>query len=392
VSDIRDARVAVAATFFAHGALFGTWISRIPAVKDELALSNGELGIALFGATLGALVSLPLTGWLVARSGSRTTIVVGLPLFALLLIPLALAPNLATLAVALFAFGAAAGAVDVAMNAHGLAVERARARPLLSGFHAMWSFGGLAGAACGGLAAWLDVDPLPNFLAVAAVVGVAALVFARRLLPARADRPDERPRFQRPPRRLAALAILAFCGLFGEAAAADWSAVYIAGPLDGGAAVAALGFAGFALAMAVFRLAGDTLTTRWGPVALTRRGGATAAAGLTLALVAGRPAFALIGFAVMGAGLAALVPIAFRAAGSLPDVAPAAGIAGLTTVGYAAFLLSPPVVGFLAEATSLRAALSIVVGLLLAVVALAPAACGPVARTGLAPPLEPHPR
>jgi hypothetical protein len=389
---VRAARAAVTFAFFAHGALFGTWVSRIPAVKDELELGEAELGLALLGATLGALVTLPLAGWLVSRAGSRRTVALGLPIFALLLLPLGIAPGLVPLTASLFAFGAVAGAVDVAMNAHGLAVERRYARPILSSFHAAWSLGGLVGAAGGGLAAWLDVGPAPNFAAAGLILAAAGVASARGLLPAEADRSDAPVGLQRPPRRLLALAVLAFCGLFGEAAAADWSAVFIAGPLEGGATVAALGFGAFSVSMAALRLVGDRLTTRWGPTTLVRRSGAAAAVGLALALAGGRPAVALVGFALMGAGLAALVPIAFRAAGSLPDVTPGAGIAALTTVGYGAFVVSPPAIGVAAEVVGLTAALWLVVALLIAVVVLAPAAdVSPAALPG-APTFEPHPR
>jgi MFS family permease len=370
--DMRPrARAAVTVVFFAHGALFGTWVARIPAIQNDLALGEAELGIALFGATLGGLVGLVLAGWIVSRNGSRTAVARGEPLFALLLPPLAVAPNLPSLAAALFAFGVAAGAVDVAMNAHGLAVERRRGRPILSSFHAGWSFGGLAGAAAGALAARADVDPLLHFACTALVLGASALLASRWLLPTEADRSETPARLCRPPRRLAALGVLAFCGLFAEGAAADWSAVYLAGPLASGAGVAALGFAAFSVAMASFRLVGDRLTTRWGPVALTRRGGLLAGGGLALALLIGEPAAALVGFACMGAGLAAIVPIAFRAAGSLPGVPAGVGIAALTTVGYGAFLVGPPLIGLTAELIGLPRALAIVVLLLGCLVLLA---------------------
>jgi len=384
---VKAARTAVTATFFVHGALFGTWLSRIPAVKTELALSDGELGLALLGVTVGAVLSLPLAGWLVSRTGSRATVVLGLPVFALLLVPLAFAPGLLSLAVALFAFGAAAGAVDVAMNAHGLAVEARYGRPILSSLHAGWSFGGLAGAAVGAAVAWAGVGPEGHFVAAAALLAAVGVVAGRALLPAAADRPEAPARLRRPPRQLAALAVFAFCGLFGEGAIADWSAVYVDGSLEGGAAVAALGFASLSVTMAAFRLVGDRLTTRWGAVTLARRGGATAATGVALALLGDRPLVALVGFAIAGAGLAALVPIAFRAAGSLPGMPPGAGIAALTTVGYTAFLVSPPTIGFAAEAVGLRTALVLVVLLLAAVVVLAPAArTAPIAG----PDLQPH--
>jgi MFS family permease len=383
------ARVAVTSLFFAHGVLFGTWVARIPAVKDKLELGEGELGAALLFLTLGAMLAMPVAGWIVSREGSRATARQTVVVFAALLPGLAFAPSLVLLAVALLLFGAAAGALDIAMNAHGVEVEHRYARPILSSFHAGWSFGGLVGAGIGALAAWAGVGPLPHFAAVAVVVAVGGWLASSALLPAGADRPDSPPRLARPPRQLLALAVLAFCGLFAEGAAADWSAVYLAGPLDAGTAVAALGFAAFSVAMVALRLLGDTLTTRWGPVALMRRGGVLAGTGLAAALLIGHPVAALLGFACMGAGLAAVVPVAYRAAGSLPGVPAGVGIASLTTVGYSAFVVGPPVIGFVAEAVGLPLALGIVVGLLAVLAALAPEA--KPARAFGAPALEPLP-
>lgn len=380
----RPARSAVTIVFFAHGALFGSWAARIPAVQDELGLSNAELGAALAAATAGGLVAMPLAGWIVSRRGSRATVARGLPVFCLLLPALALAPDLAFLALALFAFGAAASAVDVAMNAHGLAVEGRYGRPILSSFHAAWSFGGLAGAGAGALAAGLGLDPLPHFAVVAVAVGAGGLAATRLLLPAAADRPEAPPRLRRPPRRLLALSVFAFCGLFAEGASADWSAVYIDDSLHASAALAALGFAAFSIAMATFRLLGDRLTIQWGAGALTRRGGVLAAGALAAALLIGNPAVALVAFFCMGAGLAVVVPVAFRAAGSLPDVPAGAGIAALTTVGYSAFLAGPVVIGFVAEAVGLPLALGIVVAMLALMALLAPAASAPRAQVAVA--------
>src|SRR5918992_5745189 len=341
---LSSARAAVTALFLAHGLLFGTWVARIPAVQDDLDLGEGELGVALLFITFGAILAMPVAGWVVAREGSRATARQTVVVFAALLPGVALAPNFVLLALALLLFGAAAGALDIAMNAHGVEVERRYARPILSSFHAGWSFGGLVGAGVGALAAWAGVGLRPHFTGVAVVVGVSGLLPSAALLPAGADRPESPPRLARPPRQLLALAALAFCGLFAAGAAADWSAVYLAGPLDAGAGLAALGFAAFSVAMAGFRLLGDTLTTRWGPVALMRRGALLAGGGLAAALLIGHPVAALVGFVFMGAGLAAVVPVAFRAAGSLPGVPPSAGIASLTTVGYSAFLVGPPVI------------------------------------------------
>ncbi|HSC90652.1 MAG TPA: MFS transporter [Gaiellaceae bacterium] len=365
------ARVAVTFVFFAHGALFGTWVARIPAVKADLGLGEAELGVALAGAAIGTLAALPVAGVTTARRGSRSGTAWGLPVFAALLPLLALAPSLPTLFLALFAFGAAAAMLDVAMNAHSLAVEQVRGRPILSSFHAGWSFGGLAGAALGAAAAASGLDPVANFVLAAVIFGVPGLALGRLLLPAEADRPEAPPRLAKPPRRLAALAVLAFCGLFAEGAAADWSAVYLDESVGSSAGTAALAYACFSIAMAVTRLAGDRLTTRWGPVTVTRVGALLAAAGLWAAIVVGTVPAAMVAFACMGVGIATVVPIVFRAAGSIPGLPAGAGIAALTTVGYAGFLVGPPLIGVVAEATSLPAALGIVVALLLLLASLA---------------------
>jgi MFS family permease len=381
----RPARSAVSVVFFAHGALFGSWAARIPAVQDDVGLSKAALGLALAAATVGGLIAMPVAGWFVSRFGSRALVARGLPVFALLLPTLALAPDFALLALGLFAFGAAASAVDVAMNAHGLAVEGRYGRPILSSFHAAWSFGGLAGAAVGALAAWAGIAPLPHFALVAAVVGAGGLAVARLLLPAAADRPDAPPQLQRPPRKLLALSVVAFCGLFAEGASTDWSAVYLSDGLGAGAGLAALGFAAFSISMASFRLLGDRLTSRWGPRTLTRRGGVLAACALGAALLIGHPAAAIVAFLCMGAGLATIVPITFRAAGSLPDVPAGVGIAALTTVGYSAFLAGPVVIGLVAEAVGLPLALGVVVAMLALMAALSSATSVSRAAPAVAP-------
>jgi MFS family permease len=368
----RKARLSVTVFFFAHGTLFGTWAARIPAIKDDLDLSEGVLGLSLLCSTLGSLLAMPLVGALVAREGSRRAMLQAVVAYAALLPCIALAPNVWALAGTLLLFGASLGALDVAMNSHGLEVERRYPEPIFSSFHAGWSFGGLAGATVGALAAWGGVEPLAQFTATAVVLGGGTLLASRWLLESGADRSEETVTFRRPPRRLAGLALLAFCGLFAEGGISDWSAVYTADSLDAGGSLGAIAFGTFAVSMAVSRLFGDRLTTRWGPVALTRRGGALGAIALSVALVVAEPGVAIVAFACVGAGVAAFAPLVFRSAGSLPGIAPSVGLAALTTVGYSAFLVGPPAIGFLAEAVGLPGALTLVVAMLVVTAALAP--------------------
>src|SRR5918998_1888543 len=291
---LRAARLAVLAIFFLSGFGFGNWAVRIPAVQERLGLGEGLLGLALLGMAVGSLVSMPLAGGLISRLGSRRVVGATALAYSLMLPLLAVAPNLVSLVAALALVGAATGSLDVSMNAQAVAVEKGLGRPIMSSFHAAFSLGGLAGAAVGGAVAAWGVGVAPHLTGVAGV-SLAAFVLAYRLmLPAGADKREKgEPAFARPTRALAGLGIISFCVLLGEGAMADWSAVYLNGPLGTGPGFAAAGYAAFSVAMAAGRLFGDRLAQRFGPVWLVRSGAAVAAVGLGLSLAVGDPLFAL---------------------------------------------------------------------------------------------------
>ena len=259
------------------------------------------------------------------------------------------------------------------MNAQGVATEGRYRRPILASFHAAFSFGGLAGAATGGLAAGTGTPPGLHLAAVGTLIVAVAVVILRRLWPTPVGGVSAAPGpiFVRPSGRLTLVSAIAFCGLVGEGAVADWSAIYLGDDLSTGAGFAAAGYAAFSLTMACGRLVGDRLTAHWGPVAVARRGGVLAAGGLGLALVVGHPVAAVAGFAAVGAGLANVIPVAFSAAGRVPGVSPATGIAAVSTAGYAGFLLGPPAIGLIAELVGLPLALGLVVLLAATVARLA---------------------
>jgi fucose permease len=376
----RTARLAVTVVFFASGASYGSFVARIPALKAKLEAGEAELGLVLLAGAVGAVLVLPPTGWLAARVGSRLVTRAALVAVAACLPLLAVAPTLPLFAAAFLVFGAVTSALDLAMNAHAVAVEERYARPIFSSFHASWSLGGLAGAGAGGGAAALGAPPLAQFAAVAAVVAAIAAWTRRGLLPRAADARPGGPSFGRPSPALLGLAALAFAGLLAEGAAADWSAVYLHESVGTGEGTAAAGFAAFAAMMTLGRLVGDRLTAAWGSVVLTRAAGILATTGMALALGVGGTVAGIVGFACLGAGLATIVPTVFRAAGARAS-SPGAGIAAVSTVGYSAFLVGPPGIGFLAEATSLRVALGALVGLMLLVVALAPTTRAPIGRS-----------
>lgn len=367
----RAARTAVTVVFFASGASFGSWVARIPALRDGVDASEAELGLALFGVAAGAMIALPLSGFLSVRLGSRT-VMRGALLGLAFAMPLpALAPSLPLLALGFAAIGATNGALDVAMNAHGVAVESRYGRPILSSMHASFSLGGLVGAAAGGLAAAAGVSPLPQFLVVGAAIAAIWAWTATRALTRGADVGARGgPVFGGVSVALAALAAVAFAGMLAEGATGDWSAVYLNDTLGTGEGAATAAFVAFSLTMTAGRLAGDRLTSRYGAVALTRAMGIVAASGLALSLVSDSVELAILGFALLGAGLSVVVPTVYRAAGTR-TVVPGAGIAAVSTVGYGAFLVGPVAIGFVADATSLRAALWLVVVLLALVPVLA---------------------
>ncbi len=338
----RAARLAVAAVFFVCGAGFANWVARIPVVQQQLGLSNGALGVALLGTAVGALLAMPTTGWLVARVGSRPVTKLMVLAYCMALPLPALAPNLPLLTSALVVFGAVYGALDVAMNAQAIAVERRYGRSIMSSFHGLYSVGGIVGAAGGGVATSLGVAPVPHLLSAALLLGMVAVLVSRRLLLTGVDGVITGPVLVLPTRSLFNLGIVAFCVMLSEGAMADWSAIYLRRTLETGPGLAAAGYAVFSLAMAVCRLTGDRLTQRLGPVGMVRIGGTIAATGLGLSLVIAQPVAALIGFASVGVGLSSLVPIVFSAAGRTPGIAPGLALSAVTTIGYCGFLCGPP--------------------------------------------------
>lgn len=374
VKTIQRARLALLVIFFLHGAVFATWVSRIPAVASELHLSPERLGLALLGTAVGCLISMPVSGYFIGRVGSRpVTTVATLGFCAALALP-GLAHSQWTLGLTLCVLGLAAGAMDVSMNSHGVAVERLAKRPLMSGLHAFFSLGGMAGAAAGGFAA-ARITPRTHFAVAAVIFAVISIPAILALLPGHVDViPEEHRRRLRVSTILAGLSALAFCFFLAEGAVADWSALYLHGFANLTASTSALGYALFSATMTIGRLGGDALRRRFAPDVLIKAGSVTAASGLALALAL--PPAALVGFAIVGAGCSIVVPIVFAAAGTSSGSNSGPALALVTACGYLGLFAGPPAIGFAAGAFTLRVALWIVValtvlGILLARVAAA---------------------
>jgi fucose permease len=367
---LRRAHVALALTFVAFGVVDGTWAARLPALKQRLGLDSGELGLIVFAVSCAATLVLPLAGWLAARLGSRPPVALGLLLAAGSLAAAAFAPGPATLAATAVVLGAGFGIVDVAANADGVALERRLGRHVLSALHGMWSVGLLVGSGIAAGAAAASLGVRGHFPAVAAGVAVVTVVAVPRLLPKAED--AAAAHFALPRREVALPALLMFCSMFVESATMGWSAVFLAGPAHGSAAVAAAGVVAYSVAMAVARFVGDGLLARWGVAGLARRGGALTCAGIGLALAARTPAAGLVGFALVGVGSAALVPAIFRVAGTSARGSAAAGIAAVATAGYTGAVINGPAIGFLARGIGLTGALGLVGAAGLVIVLLGP--------------------
>jgi MFS family permease len=366
------ARAATAAIFFLNGFGFATWVSRIPAVRQALSLTEGALGTALLATAVGALVAFPLTGRGSAIRGARAlTIATGLAYSVVLPGP-TFAVSLPSLALLLFLFGAANGAMDVSMNALAVEVETFVGKPIMSSFHGMWSIGGLAGAGVGALFAKQDVSPQLHLLVVASILAVAIVVAKRWLPPSqRHVTPESVAHFARPESAMLGLSGIIFCAFLIEGAMADWSAVLLHDSLHTTAATAALGYAAFSLAMTSMRFAGDRLVIQWGAVRLLRSTNVVAALALAAALWIQHVGLTMLAFALVGFGMATVAPLVFGAAARRARHGAGHGIAAMATVGYGGFLVGPPLVGWLAQASSLRVALSVLAILALAITALA---------------------
>lgn len=353
--EVRRARVAVAAAFFANGAAFASWAPRIPDVKRALGLSDGALGLALLGVAAGALLGTAAAGRWCAATGSRVPTIAG-ALAVCVLLPLpGVAGNLALLGLALAALGFADGMADVAMNTNGVALQRAAGRPLLHGLHAMWSLGALTGAASGAVIAGLRVS-VPLHLAGVAVVLVIALLAVRAHvfsdLPAPAVPAGTAVRWWRSP-RLRLLGIVALCAIMLETAPSDWSAVYLSQSLGAGPGTAGAGVAATLSGLLVGRLFGDRLTARFGAARAVASGAGLAAVGLGTGVAIGTVPAAMTGLAVLGLGASVVFPSLFGAAGGLADASSAAGIAVVGTLARSGGLVGPPVIGGLAELVGL---------------------------------------
>ncbi len=354
------ARWATFAIFFLHGILVGSWTPHVPLAKDRLGVGPGVLGLALLAIAGGAVLAMPLAGALINRYGSARMIVFTGLIFGLAFLGPTLAPTLPLFVICGFALGAGIGSLDVSMNAHGIAVEKALKRPIMSGLHGAFSIGAMAGAFAG--AALIErFGPLVQVIVVSSFFLVALLIASRFLLPAAIDRGLGGAHFAWPTSATLVLGCLCFLALMVEGSVLDWAAIMMHERFLLDAGIAALAFGFYQAGMAASRLGGDWMRHQFGSVNVVVVSALLAAIGTAVALVAPNSWITFAGFIAGGVGIGNVAPMLFAGGGRLEPDAPGRGIAAVTSMGYAGFLVGPPLIGFVAQLTSLPFALGLTV-------------------------------
>jgi len=351
-------RLATFLIFVVNGAVVGTWIAAIPGVKSDLGASATQLGIVLLCASLGSLISQQVTGQLLIRISSRRMTRVASAIFPLLTVLPLLAPDVVVLAVVMFFFGAFNVAMDISMNAHGVALETAGERSIFSGLHAGWSLGGILGAVGVGVAVGLGVDVAVEALAAGAILWLVALVAGRRLGTG-SVRTEGASGIHLPSRAVLPIALLVVLIALVEGGLSDWGGIYLRQGIGAPEQVAAFAYAALSVGLFIGRLGGDWVKDRWGSIRLIQVGMLLAAAAMGLFLVVGDASVALLGMVAAGAGMANAIPQLFGAAGRIPPHGPS--LSAAFTFLTLAFIIGPPTIGVTSDALGISAALGILV-------------------------------
>ena len=368
---LRLNRIAVGVIFFMHGLCFASWASRIPTIQENLQLSSSTLGAVLFALPVGFFLSLPLAGWLVGILGSKRVVIVSAILYNSSLVCIGISSTTVTLVFSLLAFGFFANLLNISINTQAVIVERLYAKKLMASFHGLWSLAGFAGAAIG---AWMignNIAPFTHYVFIS-ITFIIVNSFCAFYLVTKDDVAEEkRPMFAMPDRSLIGLGIIAFCSMMVEGAMFDWSGIYFIHVISVDAELTGLGYTTFMIAMAAMRFLADGISARFGLKRILQLSGALTTAGLILAVIAPNLIPALIGFFLIGMGVSSVVPMVYSAVGKSKTLPPGTALTAVSSLGFMGLLIGPPLIGFIAEATSLRISFLAITAMSIAVVVLA---------------------
>jgi fucose permease len=378
---VSKARMATQLIFLVCGLGMASWAPMVPFAKDRLALNDADLGLLLLLLGGGAMLMMPVSGWLVSRFGSRVVMACAALVIALALPLLLMLPSVAAMAVTLFIFGSGIGTIDVAMNAHGVQVQNLYGKPIMSSLHGLFSVGGLFGSLGLGFLIKMGLNPVYAIVSISGLIIVITLTQYNSLFSFASERQaiarfsgSEKPvegarTFGWLNGRVLFLGFMCFAVFLAEGAVLDWSAIFLRDTKGIATEFSGVGYAAFSIAMAIMRLVGDKLVARLNGKTVVVMGSLLGAVGLGIAVLSPWVVGVLAGFVLLGLGAANIVPIFFSEAGRLPGISPTVSIPAITTIGYTGMLAGPASLGFIAQHFSLSTAFGSL-ALLLIVVAL----------------------
>ncbi|MES2005644.1 MAG: MFS transporter [Bacteroidota bacterium] len=350
---IRANRIAVGVLFFIVGLSFASWASRIPDIKAKLHLSEAALGGILFALPVGSMISLPLAGLLVAKYGSRKIVTIAATCYPLILLFIGLANNVWQLVPAVFCFGLLGNLCNISINTQAVGVESLYGRSIMASFHGIWSLAGFTGAAIGTFVVSNNVTPFVHFCMVAAALVTCVFLVRDFTVKQDAGHPDQ-PLFVKPDGMLLKLGLIAFSCMACEGTMFDWSGVYFQKVVAVPKEMTTLGYAAFMGTMATGRFIGDWVVTRIGKQKVLQGSGVLITVGLLISVIFPEIIPATIGFLMVGFGVSSVVPLVYSAAGKSKKMSPGVALTAVSTIGFLGFLLGPPIIGFIAQAFSLR--------------------------------------
>jgi MFS family permease len=349
----RAHRLAVAAFFFIVGLSFASWASRIPDIKSKMQLNDAALGGILFALPIGSMVCLPFAGWVVAKYGSRKIVTIAAACYPLVLVMIGLCNSVWQLVPVVFAFGFLGNLCNISINTQAVGVEALYKRSIMASFHGVWSLAGFFGAAIGTFMISQNIAPHWHFAIICAALIILVISSQSFALPKDAVHPDQKL-FAKPDRMLWMLGLIAFSCMVCEGTMFDWSGVYFQKVVAVPKQLTALGYTAFMATMATGRFIGDRLVTRFGKQKVLQGSGMVITTGLLTAVIFPQIVTATLGFLLVGFGVSSVVPLVYSAAGKSKKLSPSVALTAITSIGFIGFLLGPPMIGFIAQAFSLR--------------------------------------
>lgn len=351
---IRINRFAVSAFFFMHGLCFASWASRIPSIQENLKLSASALGSVLFALPLGFVISLPFAGWLIGKAGSKKVVILSTIFYSLSLVLIGTSTDILSLVLSLFSFGFFSNQLNISINTQAVIVERLYDKGLMATFHGLWSVAGFAGAAFG---TWLmsrNVAPINHFIFISTAFVMITALSAFYLVKKDEVTAEKRPLFTMPDRSLIGLGLIAFCSMMAEGAMFDWSGIYFSKVVQVDPHLTGIGYTTFMIAMSATRFLADGFSNRFGLKRILQVSGLLTTTGLLLSVFFPFMLPSLIGFFIIGIGVSSVVPMVYSAAGKSKTLSAGAALTAVSSLGFMGFLIGPPIIGFIAEASSLK--------------------------------------